>query len=259
MEVQKHPHNVTQKKKWEEYFLEFLMIFLAVFLGFIAENIREHVVDQNKEKQYILSMIEDLKNDTTNFPSFLELNMHSQRKIDSLIILLGSRDIEKHGSELYFLARTVMTTGRLYFSVDRTFSQLKSSGNLRLITSQGIADSISSYYFNITLLNSQLQVWTTLTEEYIKQVSNVFDASIFQQMLTQPGLQVATSFEIPQINPPIGNPRLANISKEALISLIGVAHFLYTRSIVCGNLAKKRVNEARALIGQLQKEYHLEK
>jgi len=38
MEVHKHPHNVTHKKKWGEYFLEFLMLFLAVFLGFVAEN-----------------------------------------------------------------------------------------------------------------------------------------------------------------------------------------------------------------------------
>ena len=40
MEVHKHPHHVTHKKKWGEYLLEFLMLFLAVFLGFVAENIR---------------------------------------------------------------------------------------------------------------------------------------------------------------------------------------------------------------------------
>ena len=45
MEVHKHPHHVTHKKKWGEYFLEFLMLFLAVFLGFIAENQREHIVE----------------------------------------------------------------------------------------------------------------------------------------------------------------------------------------------------------------------
>ena len=38
MEVHKHPHHVTHKKKWGEYILEFLMLFLAVFLGFIAEK-----------------------------------------------------------------------------------------------------------------------------------------------------------------------------------------------------------------------------
>src|SRR6266581_4914367 len=62
MEVHKHPHHVTHKKKWGEYLLEFIMLFLAVFLGFIAENFREHSVEGRKEKEYISSMVEDLKN-----------------------------------------------------------------------------------------------------------------------------------------------------------------------------------------------------
>jgi hypothetical protein len=43
MEVHHHPHLPHgEKKKFKEYFLEFLMIFLAVTLGFFAENVREH-------------------------------------------------------------------------------------------------------------------------------------------------------------------------------------------------------------------------
>ncbi len=33
MEVHKHPHHVTHKKKWGEYLLEFIMLFLAVWMG----------------------------------------------------------------------------------------------------------------------------------------------------------------------------------------------------------------------------------
>lgn len=36
MEVHHHPH--IERKRFKEYFFEFLMIFLAVTLGFIAEN-----------------------------------------------------------------------------------------------------------------------------------------------------------------------------------------------------------------------------
>ncbi len=37
MEVHKHPHHVTHKKKWGEYLLEFFMLFLAVrFFGRIS-------------------------------------------------------------------------------------------------------------------------------------------------------------------------------------------------------------------------------
>ncbi len=63
MEMHKHLHHVTHKKKWGEYFLEFLMLFLAVFLGFLAENVREHQVEHQREKQYIQSLIADLKSD----------------------------------------------------------------------------------------------------------------------------------------------------------------------------------------------------
>src|SRR3954464_12621802 len=63
MEVHKHPHHVTHKKKWAEYVLEFFMLFLAVFLGFVAENIREHSAEQRRGKEYINSFVQDLKKD----------------------------------------------------------------------------------------------------------------------------------------------------------------------------------------------------
>ncbi len=36
MEVH-HPHHVTLKKKWTEYFLEFFMLFPAVFSGLLLK------------------------------------------------------------------------------------------------------------------------------------------------------------------------------------------------------------------------------
>src|SRR4030095_3449247 len=65
MEVHKHPHHVTHKKKWGEYFLEFFMLFLALFLGFVAENIREHIAEHNRAKEYAISLVQDLQHDTT--------------------------------------------------------------------------------------------------------------------------------------------------------------------------------------------------
>src|SRR5215207_9180494 len=62
MEIHAHAH--TARKKWTHYFYEFLMLFLAVFCGFLAENQREHMVEQKREKQYMRSMLDDLKRDT---------------------------------------------------------------------------------------------------------------------------------------------------------------------------------------------------
>jgi hypothetical protein len=35
---------------WKHYMFEFFMLFLAVFFGFLAENIRENIVNREKEK-----------------------------------------------------------------------------------------------------------------------------------------------------------------------------------------------------------------
>ena len=72
MEVHKHPHHVTHKKKWGEYLLEFLMLFLAVFLGFLVENFREHQVEHQKEKEYRVAFYQDLKTDTLNLSNLIK-------------------------------------------------------------------------------------------------------------------------------------------------------------------------------------------
>ena len=66
MEVHKHPHHVTHKKKWAEYLLEFFMLFLAVTLGFFAENSRDKLSNKEKEQHYMQNMVADLKADTAD-------------------------------------------------------------------------------------------------------------------------------------------------------------------------------------------------
>ena len=60
MEVHHHPDLHHEKKAWKEYILEGLMIFLAVFMGFIAESLREHIGDRDREKSYMESLVKDL-------------------------------------------------------------------------------------------------------------------------------------------------------------------------------------------------------
>ncbi|MEI7422250.1 MAG: hypothetical protein WCK18_09150 [Prolixibacteraceae bacterium] len=58
-----HLHHAPGKKIWH-YFFEFLMLFFAVFCGFIAENWREQLQEHRREKEFIHSIVEDLKSDT---------------------------------------------------------------------------------------------------------------------------------------------------------------------------------------------------
>ena len=71
MEVHHHPDNHHNSKKWKEYFSEFLMIFLAVTLGFFAENIREHLTNSAKEKEYIAGFISNYENSSRSLMCLL--------------------------------------------------------------------------------------------------------------------------------------------------------------------------------------------
>lgn len=83
MEVHHHPDLHHQKKNYKEYFLEFLMIFLAVTLGFFAEGLRENITNHHREKQYMRSMVDDLKKDTTAIAGEITASEDLARGLDS--------------------------------------------------------------------------------------------------------------------------------------------------------------------------------
>src|ERR1051326_9155564 len=131
MEVHHHPDLHHKRKKFKEYFLEFLMIYLAVTLGFFAESYREYLSD--KEKEYIESLVEDLKIDQQILSQNIAQLRSGISMMDSVILLLDHPSLLSNNTgELYFLARLSPRLQPLPVN-DRTFEQLKNSGNFRLI------------------------------------------------------------------------------------------------------------------------------
>jgi hypothetical protein len=144
MEVHKHPHHVTHKKKWREYLLEFFMLFLAVFLGFVAENIRENIVEKEKGKQYIESFYHDLVTDTGTFAKIIE---NDNVKLDALKDIFNCYNtINKNWQStscLLSIAKNSRTNLSVSFS-DGTLNQLKNAGGFRLLPLEE-KDSIIRY------------------------------------------------------------------------------------------------------------------
>jgi hypothetical protein len=98
MEVHHHTHSEHSgsRKKWNHYFWEFLMLFLAAFCGFLAENQREHFIENEREKQFIKTFVEDIRNDTAGMNNAIIVFTRINNHIDSLIpFLKDNRDMEK--------------------------------------------------------------------------------------------------------------------------------------------------------------------
>ena len=100
MEVHAHTH--TPRKKWTHYFWEFIMLFLAVFCGFLAENQREHMIEHQREKKFIRSLISDLSADTTRLGTIIHLRNERLVLLDSFMILLNKPNAEAYGRTIYY-------------------------------------------------------------------------------------------------------------------------------------------------------------
>ena len=144
MEVHHHSH--TARKKWTHYFWEFLMLFLAVFCGFLAEYQLEHKIEKEREKQYVVSMLDDLKTDSFRIARIIDFNKKQVSGFDSLLQnIYHTPYTDSSIRTLYFLKETYsLILYRMNFS-KATISQLKNSGGFRLIRKRAATDSIISY------------------------------------------------------------------------------------------------------------------
>ena len=97
-QMNKNPKHLFGKKGWR-YLFEFLMLFLAVFCGFLAENFRVQLSENNREKEYIHSIIEDIKSDTLESSLTLTQLNSIKTGIDSVLILLASPDVIENSNE----------------------------------------------------------------------------------------------------------------------------------------------------------------
>lgn len=225
------------------------MIFLAVFLGFIAENLRENSAERNREKEFMRSMVEDLKADKTNIHTFYDHADIAIRQIDSLIYLLKSSDRDQHGQDMYYYARVITTGLGRFILTDRTYEEMKSSGSLRLIKDDTLSESISRYYSNQYIFKEQEQLQLQKMNAYSDFVVKVFDGSVFQQMLQRFPYKVIS----PSFNPP-----LSTVDKRTIGEFIGVLHYYSAIIIINSSKSKQEEPSTVNLIKMIQDKYNLQ-
>ena len=244
MEV--HAHSHTPRKKWTHYFWEFLMLFLAVFCGFLAEYQLEHQIEKDREKQFIKSFIEDLKIDTAAINKNLLFRKTKGNQIDSLIDLLSEQKIRGYENELYYLGRTLVRTNR-FQSNDRTITQLKFSGSLRLIRNEDAADSIISYnkLVDIILANQEDdRIERRAADPFLTRMFNPF---VFNKMLD--GLN--------NVNKPVNNPPLRSYDVSVQQDLAYCINQIKGSNIIIKTRLELLNEKAKNIISFLTNEYHL--
>ena len=186
MEVHKHPHHVTHKKKWGEYLLEFSMLFLAVYLGFVAENVREHSVERNKEIKTIVSFKNELQKDTARLNKLINIYIPSHNLYtDSALNLINTANI-KGNEKIFFKTITNATAWNLYATPEIALNIFKNSGLFNLIENTELKTEILKYdailksYTNYSNFISTVQHTVDTSTLAFFQLKNIID--IFPKM-----------------------------------------------------------------------------
>lgn len=160
MEV--HAHSHTARKKWTHYFWEFFMLFLAVTLGFFVENKREHFIEHKRAKQYANMLKYDLMNDTLRLNEFIA-NKDSLTNVHTRLKKLFETPTDKITFGDYYTIKGFSLDLTVFDPQDATYSQLKSSGNLRYFGNPEIVLKLAFYELAIRRFKSS---WSELKSMY---------------------------------------------------------------------------------------------
>jgi hypothetical protein len=250
MEVHKHPHHVTHKKKWGEYLLEFSMLFLAVFLGFIAENIRENIIESHRGKEFMQSLVRDLSTDTATIGYGIPRKEGKIRAIDTVFMYFNdNKNSSAISGKLFKTLRRTTWDHR----IDRntiTISQLKNAGNMRLIRKNNVADSIAAYDMLWTYIDLYKETYNSSGIASNNYAGKLISANDLLPLYIKNESEAVVSNIPDTISIKINTPEL----NEHLNFMMGQKVSIYQQIL----LYKKLLATAERLIALIKKEYNLE-
>jgi hypothetical protein len=255
MEVHHHPN--TEKKKFKEYFLEFLMIFLAVSLGFFAESLREHMADKRKEKQIIVALVNDMKKDTANLDNIINLYMPQHSPwVDTLETYINSLPLK--GNEPKITKALINATNwNLYSPPEVALNILKNSGTFNLIKNEKVKTEIIEY-------NGLINNYITYSQ-YMLTIEHSIDTAT-TAVITRGALRILIEKVYLRTNAEFGSIGDRDIPATGLLKTYNKSVFTdyikkldvmdYLLNDLLG-LYKKILKEEITLLEVLKKEYHL--
>jgi hypothetical protein len=141
-----------------------------------VENTREDIAKNKKEKEYIRSMIGDLKGDTAKITGYINYNSGVLAGLDSLIKIIyqykpGDSLLTKN---MYLWYMGYARSHYLVHFTDRTITQLKNSGSFSTL-SAAVSDSILKYEELTTAAKTQETTYKQELRKALDFSTNIFN------------------------------------------------------------------------------------
>jgi hypothetical protein len=157
-----------RRQSFRDYLLEGAMIFVAVSLGFMADSLREYLADRDAERAYMQAMAEDLRVDSVRLADNIARLRRNLANSDSLVHeFIAGRSTGRYAPAIAEHGRDAGNSVDLVFN-DRTASQLKGTGAMRLVRDSATASALLVYWNNQERLHEIHDRFESLRMEHRK-------------------------------------------------------------------------------------------
>jgi hypothetical protein len=257
MEVHHHAH--TPRKKWNHYFWEFLMLFLAVFCGFLAENIREHMVEQRRAKELAQNLYKEALADSIAVQQKLDVRKIKEEKCAYFIKYIKDSSLINLSPEFYpvYTWAFIQIATIMFDPNDGILNQLRNSGELRYFKSRDVQSAIGQLSVQIANVRSRNDREYSYLESYIRPFSlKHYDFDWYEALIDDGRISLTQALNENRM-PPFGG-KIVNADKFNRAEGISMAS--YYLMIMRGTRQISYLSYIAAnhhLLEVLRKEYHL--
>jgi hypothetical protein len=134
------------RQKWLASVIEILVIILGVTLSFAVDEWKDEREKRQLEKVYLKSLLSDLREDVNDLNEIIDETRQVIAKAQTLMTV-AERTVHDSLNRVQFVNDIKFITKRPNFIAnDATFSDLKGSGHLHLLTDFTLKNSLFKYY-----------------------------------------------------------------------------------------------------------------
>lgn len=165
------------------------MIFLAVTLGFVSENLREDKSNRKRERDYIQSLMVDLKIDAINLEKYIHMLENRITYLDTLILTIRQPNEKINSNDLYtYSIKGVLWLGKAdkFKPTEATLRLLENDG-FSIIRDRAAIDSILLYHSIAQRVSAHYDYMFETNIDIIEDLTEILDFSIVNEIWDSAG------------------------------------------------------------------------
>ena len=240
---------LLSENKFNKYLLyamgEIILVVIGILIALQINNWNELKSERVIENTYMKNLLEDLEDDLVIYDKFQDSNQEVYMLIDSIIPGLKSENRKNNVGKLAYWSRMVTIKWTIIHPVKRTYEQMKSSGHLRLVSNNEVANSISKYYNSLSEFDGYNEAGMLWAADYVESLGKIFDAEIMLNIMRTRQMTEANKNDLLTENPIVLN------------QLMNSLNYFNGALSLAENVSLVKEEDAKKLIDLIKSNYNL--